>query len=202
MEKLVGVADTAERVLGLRTPDFAPDVLLRATLQNLTGTILQTEAKTESTIGIEKFSLGYTNDDILSFNPQIKMYESTMSIVPQTGRDISIRLVSTDDDTRCEIDTLPLHAKLDLQRLDETFSWFGGLSSFLNMGSSITSSASKAAYSPAKPTGAKPRGVRFDAPVNPNDQSAAKENKMNLRINGFRLDIVGKECDVVLKPPQ
>ena len=199
LEKLTGVADTAEAALGPERPDFGSDVLLRASVQNMTGSVLQRAARTESTVNIEKFSLGYANDDILSFNPQIKMFESTLSVIPQTGQDISIRLVSSADDTRCEIDTLPLHAKLDLQRLDETFGWFGGLSSFLNMGSSITSSASRSAVNSVKLSPPKPRGVRFEAPINPNDQSAAKENKLNLRINGFRLDVLGRECNVAVE---
>ncbi|KAH8893476.1 hypothetical protein GQ53DRAFT_763766 [Thozetella sp. PMI_491] len=199
LEKLAGVADTPERVLSPHTVDFGPDVLLKACFKNLTGSISQVESQIKTNIDIEKFTFGYADEDILSFNPQIKMYESTLSVYPQTGKDISIRVSSTSDDTRCEVDTLPLHTKLDLQRLDETFSWFGGLSSFLNMGTSIASSSPKAAMtSPVRPA-AKPRGVRFEAPINPNDKSASKENKVNLRVNGFRLDVFGKECDLVVE---
>ncbi len=44
----------------------------------------------------------------------------------------------------------------------------------------------------------KSRGVRFAAPINPDDQSATAETKVNVRIGGFHLDLVGKEGSVSL----
>jgi len=197
LEKLAGVADTPARLFSTPTTDFNHDVLLKADLQNLGGTMSASGQQTDTTINIEKFTFGYANHDIISFDRRIQMFESVMNTFPSAGNDISIKISQTPDSVRCNIDTLPLHAKLDLQRLDETFSWFGGLSSFLNMGSSMTSNASRGARSPVK-VSHKPRGVRFEAPVKPDDQSAAKENKVAMRINGFRLDLIGRECSVVL----
>lgn len=197
LEKLSGVADTAERIFSTPTVDFSHDVLLKTGLQNLSATMSASGQQTETVVNIEKFTFGYANDDILSFDRRIQMFESVMNTFPSAGNDISVKISQSPDDVRCNIDTLPLHVKLDLQRLDETFSWFGGLSSFLSMGSSMTSNASRGTRSPVKVV-PKPRGVRFEAPVRPDDQSAAKENKVAMRINGFRLDLVGKECSVAL----
>jgi autophagy-related protein 2 len=197
LEKLTGIADTAERSMARQTAEFSPDVLLRADVKKLAATMLATDAEhTETTIDAEKFTFGYASDDIISFDRSVGMFESVMNTFPAAGNDISVKLVRSADDTRCNVDTLPLLVKLDLQRLDETFSWFGGLSSFLSMGSSMTSSASRGATSPVRVT--KPRGVRFEAPINPDDQSAAKENKIAVRVNGFHLDLVGKDCSVAV----
>ncbi|KAH8911691.1 hypothetical protein BR93DRAFT_3106 [Coniochaeta sp. PMI_546] len=201
LEKLAGVADTAERVLAPQPVDFAPDVLLKTDIKKLSASRLATGTRqTEITVCVEKFTFGYANEPIIAFDRSVNLFESVMNTFPAAGNDISVKLSQSADNMRCNVDTLPLHVKLDLQRLDETFSWFGGLSSFLSMGSSVTSSASTsggAAKSPPRGIQRR-RGVRFDAPINPDDQSAAKENKVAMRINGFRLDLIGKDCSVVL----
>ncbi|KAK0619224.1 hypothetical protein B0T14DRAFT_537101 [Immersiella caudata] len=197
LEKLAGVADSPERILGVRTVDFSSDTLLRAHLVNLTGSMSNSGSQSEANFSVEKFKFGYANDDIMSFDRQVQMFESVASTFPTTGQDIAVKIVSSSGASRVEVNTLPLHIKLDLQRLDETFSWFGGLSSFLNMGSSVASNAPKSPKSPVK-TIQKPRGVRFEAPVSPDDKTAAKENKTDLRINGLRVDVIGKECSMLL----
>jgi autophagy-related protein 2 len=202
LEKLTGVADTAERFFAPKQPaDFSPDVLLRADIKNFKTSIAATGSRQrETTITLEKFTFGYANEAIIAFDRSVNMFESVLNTFPAAGNDISVKLSQSADDMRCNVDTLPLHVNLDLQRLDETFSWFGGLSSFLSMGSSVTSSASvSGGTTKSLARGSqKRRGVRFDAPINPNDQSAAKENKVAMRINGFRLDLIGKDCSLVL----
>ncbi|KAK3358915.1 hypothetical protein B0T25DRAFT_79867 [Lasiosphaeria hispida] len=200
LEKLAGVADTPQRIFGPQTVDFSSDILLRANLVNLRGSLLNLGSNSETDISIDKFRFGYANDDIISFDRQVNLYESVANTFPSAGQDVSVKIITTSEASRVKVNTLPLHVKLDLQRLDETFSWFGGLSSFLNMGSSITSNTPKSPKSPKSLTKTlqKPRGVRFEAPINPDDHTAAKENKTDLRINGLRVDVVGKECSVVL----
>lgn len=197
LEKLAGVADTPQRIFGAKTTDFGSDILLRANIVNLQGSVVNSGRQSEATFSVEKFKFGYANDDIISFDRQAQMFESVASTFQSIGHDISVRVTSSDGTSRVDINTLPLNVKLDLQRLDETFSWFGGLSSFLNMGSSTTSNNPKSPQIPVK-TGPKPRGVRFEAAINPDDRTVAKENKTDLRINGLRVDVIGKECSVLL----
>lgn len=197
LEKLAGVADTPQRIFERRTPDFRSDVLLQADLVDLKGSVSSAASQTEAKISVEKVNFGYANDDIISFDRSVQMFESVASTFPSAGQDISVKVTTGPDDSRVEVNTLPLHIKLDLQRLDETFGWFGGLSSFLNMGSSITSNTSRAGKAPAKPV-QKPKGVRFEAPIRPDDRTVTKENKTDLRVNGLRLDVIGKDCSVVL----
>jgi len=200
LEKLAGVADIPQRFLDRRTTDFGSDVLLQAQLVNLRGSLTKQDSETEMNLSIEKLGFGYTNDDIISFDRSVLMFESVANTFPSAGQDISVKATLGSQVSRVEVNTLPLHVKLDLQRLDETFSWFGGLSSFLNMGASITSNASKAGKA-GKNTVApvqKPRGVRFDEPVRPSDRAATKESKTDLRVNGLRVDVIGKDCSVML----
>ncbi|KAI1778163.1 hypothetical protein F4818DRAFT_288198 [Hypoxylon cercidicola] len=197
LENLVGIADTPERLFKPTSTSFRSDALLSATIQDLKVGLSGSSSSTETSIEVGKFKLGYGNDNIVSFDQRIQMRASVKDAFPPTGADVSLKITQTPSATRCEVMTLPLHVKIDLQRLDETFSWFGGLSGFLNMSSSMTSNTSPTPRSPAR-TPPKPRGVRFETPIRPDDKSISSENKVNMRLGGFRLDLVGKECSVML----
>ncbi|KAK3296768.1 uncharacterized protein B0H64DRAFT_108985 [Chaetomium fimeti] len=197
LEKLAGVADVPHRLFEKRTTDLGSDVLLQAQLADIRGSLSNEGPQTEMNFSIEKLKFGYANDDIISFDRSVLMFESVANTFPSAGQDVSVKATMGPETSRLEVNTLPLHVKLDLQRLDEMFSWFGGLSSFLNMGASITANKSGADKTPAKPI-QKPKGVRFDEPIHPDDRTVAKENKTDLRINGLRVDLIGKDCSVML----
>ncbi|GAW21523.1 hypothetical protein ANO14919_110460 [Xylariales sp. No.14919] len=197
LEILTGVADTPERILDTRSAPFDVDALLTTSFENLTVHVSQSQPLTTTSIDIGKFKFSYANDDIVSFDQRIQMRSSIRDTLPSSGSDISLTIVQSPDSTRCEVNTLPLHVNLDLPKLDETFTWFGGLSGFLNLNSSISANSSPIIQSPAK-SPQKSRGVRFDAPIRPDDTSAHSENKVNMRIGGVRLDLLGKECSVSL----
>ncbi|RDW82196.1 hypothetical protein BP6252_03308 [Coleophoma cylindrospora] len=168
------------------------NILLQTSLKGLSVTRSASQLATKTSMTLEKFTFGYAQENIVSFDPGLQMRASVRDLAASAGLDMSINLHQTTDTTRCEISTLPLHVSIDLQRLDETFSWFGGLSSVLNMGSSVVSNAT-ITTSPTKP---KPRGVRFEAPIKPDDKSVAAQNKVDARIGGFVLDLLGKDCSV------
>ncbi len=234
LDKLAGVADTAERFFESPRPSSfnqSGDVLLQTVLEELavsvsrarpetpTGVVTQssvsasrvpsaTSALSTVSIDLKRFRFGYADADIVSFDRRIQMRASVRDVFPPAGDDVSVKITQSTQAFRCDINTLPLLVSVDLQRLDETFSWFGGLSSFLSMGSSISSAASQGIVggggklaSPAKTVASSPqkaRGVRFDAPINPDDKSAASENKLDMRIGGVRLDLIGRDCSIGL----
>ncbi|KAL2152668.1 hypothetical protein VTH82DRAFT_5852 [Thermothelomyces myriococcoides] len=195
LEKLAGVADVPQRHFERRAADSSSDVLLQAQLVSLVGSLSKAGQERVLNLSLEKFTFGYANADIISFDRSVLMFESVANTFPSAGQDISVRATLGSQISRIEINTLPLHVKLDLQRLDETFSWFGGLSSFLNMSTSVTSNPSRSGKGSSTQ---KPRGVRFDEPVSPSSLAAPKENKVDLRINGLRVDILGRECNAML----
>ncbi|KAI1125150.1 ATG C terminal domain-containing protein [Nemania abortiva] len=197
LDILSGVANTPERILGSRPDSFDFDSLLTTSLENLVVHTSQSRSSTTTVVDIGKFKFGYANDDVVCFDQRIQMRSSIRDAFPSAGSDVSLTIVQSSDSTRCEVKTLPLHVKLDLPRLDETFTWFGGLSGFLNLNSSMSASHQPATQSPAK-LPQKTRGVRFDAPIRPDDVSANSENKINMRIGGVRLVLIGKECSVSL----
>ncbi|KAH8811700.1 hypothetical protein F5884DRAFT_843258 [Xylogone sp. PMI_703] len=193
LERLQGtVASAPPTSVGL--PDIADtDVLLQTTLKGLSISRTTTSSYTKMVLALKKFTFGYAHDNMVSFDSSLQMRASVRDLAASSGIDVCINLLQTSDTTRCEILTLPLHVSMDLQRLDETLSWFGGLSSVLNLGSSMVSNATVTAASPGKQ---KPRGVRFEAPITPEDKSAVSQNKVDARIGGFILDIIGTDCSI------
>ncbi|OAF55035.2 autophagy- protein 2 [Pseudogymnoascus destructans] len=171
------------------------DVLLRTTLKGLDISYDISQASTAASITLQKFVFGYAKENILSFDADLQMRESVRDLAATAGVDVSVKMLKTPDTSRYSIFTLPIHLSINLQKLDETFSWFGGLSSVLNMTSSMASSATMTTSSPAK---TKPRGVRFDAPIMPDDESVSSQTKVDARIAGFVLDLIGKDCSVGL----
>ncbi|KUI63234.1 Autophagy-related protein 2 [Cytospora mali] len=193
LEKILTVSDIAARASD-PAMSFGSDVLLRAEIEHLSAIASREGSTTESNIRLEKFRFGYHDSDILSFDREAQMRASVRDAFPEAGADISVRLSASKESSRCEVNTLPLRVHIDLQRLEETFSWFGGLSGFLQMGSSMTSSGP---HGKPTPKSAKPRGVRFDIPVQPDNTAAAmSESKTDVRLGGLQLDLVGKNCGV------
>lgn len=193
LEKIFGIDATTERTPSPHVPAFEAETLLRTELEHLQATMSQTDAVTEARVSIEKFRFGYQDTDILSFDQEAQMRASVRDVFPEAGADVSVKVSTSKESNRFEINTLPLRVHVDLQRLEETFSWFGGLSGFLQMSSSMTSSGS-----PGKPKAksGKPRGVRFDIPSKPESSAAVAESKIDVRIGGLQVDLEGKKCGV------
>ncbi|KAI1053864.1 hypothetical protein LB507_007286 [Fusarium sp. FIESC RH6] len=211
VNRLGGISDTPERYMDPSAFIFDQEVLLNATLQNLAISISPTEVVAApvtkgkltmqpavlTKIDLQKFRFGYANGDIISFDSGKPMSTSVRDVFLSDGSDIGVKILQSGGNTRTEVQTLPLVFQLDLRRLDETFSWFGGLSSFLNMSASIASSPAPTPKPAA--VAQKPRGVRFDTPIDPDDKSAASENKINVRIGGAWVELIGKDCSMAVE---
>ena len=168
------------------------DVLLRMTLKGLDASFSVSGLTTQASLTLQKFVFGYAKENILDFNADLRLGESIRDLDKATGVDISLEMTRSAQGTRIMLSTLPIHVSISLQKLDETFGWFGGLSSVLNMTSSMASNSTMT----ASPTKSKPRGVRFDTPTLPVDKPHTVQTKFDARIGGFILDLIGKECSI------
>lgn len=193
LEKIYGVQAMTATTSSPGLPAYEAETLLRTDVEHLQATLSQTDSAKEVLVRINKFRFGYKDSDILSFDQEAQMRASVRDVFPEAGADVSVKMSISEESNRVEINTLPLRVHVDLQRLDETFSWFGGLSGFLQMSSSMTSSGSHG-KSKAKP--GKPRGVRFDIPSQPQSAAAVPESKVDVRIGGLQVDLDGRKCGV------
>jgi autophagy-related protein 2 len=200
LERLTATSTSAGLSVGDDTWIKPPphDVLLRTTLKGLDIDFDMSKNMIRASITLEKFVLGYAKENIISFDADLRMRASTKDLAPAAGVDLTINVTRTPSSRHLKISTLPVHISIDLQKLDETFSWFGGLSSVLNMGSSMASNATITVASPSKHI-LKSRVVRFEAPSKSDVVPSAVPNKVEARIGGFVLDLVGKHCIIGLE---
>ena len=181
---------------GLQSPVFFgllhEDVLLQAKASGLESDFFSTADTTKFRLDVSKFSLGFASEDLISFSEDLKMRESTRDILSPMHGDLSLSLIKSSEAARVNLTTLPLHLNINIQRLEELIGWVGGLSTILELGSSISSvSAAKAPRSePPKPR----RGVHFESAPPPavRSDSGSVPWKVNSRIGGVAVDVVGE----------
>lgn len=145
-----------------RLPNMNADVLLKMTVQNL-NIAYQKKANSvrlQSTIG--KAALGYLSEDIISFDHNSKIRESTRDILAPIGNDIAIDIDQTPETLKVDVTTLPIRIDLDLPRMDETLSWLGGFSTVLGLGSSMVATATAFDKKIGKKNPSTRHVVRFD----------------------------------------
>ena len=179
------------------------EVLLRAEVDSCLAVHNDPTSSFVFKFSIGRFRFGYAADNILSFDSGLKMRESTRDILAPIGNDLALTIDMIDDVTKIDITTLPLHIELDLRRLDETFGWFGGFSSMLDLGSSVVSTVTvKNAVSKASRPMKTPRGVHFettktDMPGQPKPHEM--QNKISARIGGLVFDLRGSQASLRLE---
>ena len=178
------------------------DVLLRAEIRSLDASYEGTGESFVLKLSMRKFFFGYAADNILSFDPALKIRESTRDILAPKKDDIELVVIQHANVRKTNVTTLPLHFTLDLRRLDETFSWFGGLSSMLDLGNSMMSTVTVKDAAPSTPHRKKATpGVRFESPrsiVNPKpvDQTV---DKITTRVGGLAFDLTGSQTSLRLE---
>ncbi|KAJ5086994.1 hypothetical protein NUU61_008301 [Penicillium alfredii] len=194
IEHVVEHSHSSERA-GLPLPPSFPsteDIILQIKASGLKSQLLVKGATTKLNLQVSKFTFGFAEDNLISFNETLKMRESTRDIMTPTQGDISLSLVKSTDSARISISTLPLHLNLNIQRLEEVIGWMGGLSTILELGSSI-SSVSTVKGGQAHPK-KRPRGVHFETPAAApkKARNASTPWKVNARVGGIVLDVIGE----------
>ena len=191
---------------GLPTPESARaspsssssakhEILLMANLDDLKVTHNVEGPSSHTKLSIGKFTFGYPSDHIVSFGSNLRMRESNRDILAPVNKDLELSIIQTPELFLISATTLPVHIVLDLARLDETFSWFGGLSTFLGLGNSMISTVTAMDMKPKASNIKRSRGVRFDTPGEttwPSQTSTARQ-KITLRVGGILFDLKGRE---------
>lgn len=168
------------------------NIILQLTISGLKANLSSNDERTNLNVEISKCRFGYAFADIISFDESLKLRESTRDITTPSHSDISLSLVKSTESAKIEVSTLPLHLALDIQHLEEVLDSVGGLSTILELGSSISSASTmKGAQRSSKN---RPRGVHFDTPTPAIDRTKPSSIpwKVNSRIGGIVLDVTGE----------
>ncbi|KAL3490114.1 hypothetical protein BJX62DRAFT_142674 [Aspergillus germanicus] len=180
------------------------DIILQTTALGVKSRLSSGGDTTQLSVEISKFTLGFASEDLISFNEDLKMRESTRDILSPVGADISLSLSKTPDSARLTIATLPLNININIQRLEELLGWFGGLSTILELGNSMSSLSGGKGQ--RKETPKRPRGVHFEgspppkATISQPDSAAdAIPWKVNARLGGIALKVVGESHHLTLQ---
>ena len=153
-------------------------------------------------ISIGRFTFGHPSESIISFDSSLRIRDSTRDILAPVDKDVVVNIVKTPTLLKIDATTLPLHIKLNLARLDETFTWFGGLSTVLGLGNSMASTVTTLeTKTKPGPSVKRSRGVRFDTPGQQTKSSttSSAQQKITLRIGGLLFDLQGKDCSLRLE---
>ncbi|KKA23076.1 Autophagy regulatory protein Atg2 [Rasamsonia emersonii CBS 393.64] len=177
------------------------DVILQATISGLKSRLSIVNDVTKFQLDLAKFVFGFAYDDFLSFNEELKMRESTRDVLSPIHSDISLSVIKSAGSATANLTTLPVHLNLNIQRLEETLGWFGGLSTILELGNSMASVSTVREGRP-EVSNKSSRGVHFEGvpaarPTAPTTGSVPW--KLNARFGGSVIDLVGESCSMRLK---
>lgn len=173
--------------------------ILHLTLSRVGVDFASIDKLTKVRLGIQKFVLGHMSHEIVSFNESMKMHESTRDISSSAHGDIFVRMVKSPAFTTIHLTTLPVCFSLNLQQLDDTLSWLGGLSTVLELGNSIASTSTIKGGQVQSTS--KPRSVHFADPTPPPGVTDPPKYAVNLncRIGGVVVQIIGEHCALRLR---
>ena len=176
-----------------KLPTPVEDIVLQITASGINANLLPDAKRTKFTLNVSKFHFGFASEDLISFNESLRMRESTRDLTFASQGDISLSLVRSAETTKVEITTLPLHVNFNVQRLEEVLGWMGGLSTIIELGSSISSASTmKGGNNPPKK---RPRGVHFEkqsAEHNVGPPKTSNPIKVNVRLGGAVLDVTSE----------
>ena len=156
------------------------------------------ESASRKSLTVSKVSVSHGAKEVLWFIDSVNVRDSIASSSIFRPHDLTVTITH-----RIEVQIKPVYVVMDLIRIDDVLSRSGGLSSLLDLGNSIVSTSTVTATSPTLPK-AKPaaRSVRFNAPeLRPRSESdpSAPGHKINLRLSGSIIDLVGSESSIQVK---
>ncbi|RMZ86775.1 hypothetical protein DV736_g5999, partial [Chaetothyriales sp. CBS 134916] len=154
------------------------------------------ESLSRRSLTVSKISVAHGEQPVLWFIDSVSVRDSIASSSMLRPHDVA---VSISD--RVEVQIKPVYIVVDLIRVDDVLSRSGGLSSLLDLSNSIMSTGTlTASSSKQRPTG---RSVRFNGPERRTradyNTSAAPGHKVNLRLSGSIIDLVGSEASIKVK---
>lgn len=192
--------------LGVEAAYMDSELLLKATVQGIESVSETNSGTHKSTVSVARASFGYASGNILSFDPKLKIRESTRDVLAPANKDLVFTITKDARASKIEVTTLPIHVHLDLRRLDEMFAWLGGFSSILDLGNSMISTVTTLDPARTRKRAARKadRGVHFESPgagVSAKGNAAPNQvlTKVTARLGGLTCELLGSESSLLLE---
>jgi autophagy-related protein 2 len=151
---------------------------------------------------IGKFVLASLDQNLVSFqDPRIRSRRSVSNLPEQLNHDVEVDY-EQGKDTRITVVTRPVQLLLDIQKLDDALSSFGGFSGVLELSNSISSINTTVNSPIMSPTLPRPRGVHFGDVPPPGPEIAvtsAKAPKIQVQLGEIAFILTGRTCAVKLQ---
>jgi autophagy-related protein 2 len=175
-------------------------VRIKCETVRISSQIRQQESRAKFQFG--KLVLASLDQDIVSFqSPRSRSRRSVSNLSEQLANDVEIDYEQAKD-KRITVVTRPVQLLLDIQKLDDALSSFGGFSGVLELSNSISSvntTINSPVMSPTKP---RPRGVHFgDSPLPKPEVAVTPSNapKVQFQFGEVAFTLKGRSCAVNLQ---
>jgi autophagy-related protein 2 len=186
-----------------RILDLAPqDAIIRMKCETVQLSSQVRPKSSRAKLQIGKMVLASLDQDIIAFQSlRPRSRRSISNLSEQLSNDIEVDY-EQGQDKRITVVTRPVQLLLDIQKLDDALSSFGGFSGVLELSSSI-SSANTTINSPImSPVQPRPRGVHFGDIPSPVTEAAAprgKAPKIQVQLGEVAFTLKGRTCAVKLQ---
>ncbi|KAL5119714.1 autophagy-related protein 2 [Pleosporales sp. CAS-2024a] len=202
LENIMFESAVAEDAVHQVLAQAPPDAIIRVHCETVQ---LHTQTRSQESrakLQVRKFVLASLDQDIIAFQNQKPRSRRSISNSPDSlPNDIEIDY-NQGTDQRITVVTRPVQVMLDIQKMDDALSSFGGFSGVLELNSS-TSSTNNAVNSPvASQIQSRPRGVHFGDSPPPIPEVAAvptKTPKIQVQIGEVAFTLKGRSCAVRLQ---
>jgi autophagy-related protein 2 len=178
------------------------DAIIRLSFESVRVTSRLGSQESRAKLQISKLVLASLDQNLVSFQtPRPRSRRSVSNLPEQLNHDVEVDY-EQGKDRRITVVTRPIQLLLDIQRLDDALSSFGGFSGVLELSNSI-SSVNTTVNSPImSPTRPRPRGVHFGDVPPPASEVAvpsSKAPKVQLQLGEVEFTLIGKTCAVRLQ---
>jgi autophagy-related protein 2 len=152
---------------------------------------------------VRQFLLGFPDEKIISFDTPVSnkgdgFNAGASSVIhPPTQNDITISYKSNEGrGPELHVDTRRLCIDMNLPRIDEKLTSYGGLSGILDLSSSIASNSTMLV---PQVRATSPHTTAEEPTVPPNSTDASLTPKVNVRVDGVKFSVQGRACGVRLR---
>ncbi|KAL9620890.1 MAG: hypothetical protein Q9160_004672 [Pyrenula sp. 1 TL-2023] len=176
------------------------DSLIRLEIEKFDGQSHPVQENTTREMRFGRIYLIYGTHRLLSFDQTASLRESIKDVL-SSGDDVRISTKYTGTKMNLEVNTLPVQIFLDLPTIDDFLSRSGGLSSLLDVGSSLSTISAGGPSRLNNTKASRVRSVRFQTEVQGESFHAAEPptGKTNIRFQGLTLTINGSEAALRLQ---